>query len=314
MQEQKLELYRLKSKNNKIKSKFIHLHECNIGRERSLITFTIPKIQDSTEQLILIDKIRNFFIKRLQNLKTDIQYFTAIELGKNFNNPHLHIQLYFDKKDEERIDNAYIKTLKQFQLIQKRNKITKINSSTSTTTSLNYTIKESDNQQQTNSSILKRDKARKKIKNKDIRAKNISFYTSSRSLLPQPLYKKLWFDYGMNYHAVNELISCGYAIKYTQKDLELVNYLFRHSSIFIFYKNGAIKLNIEELYTLILLPLLLQYSDIFMSVSSQLRIYCNKREKRYILRKSFNNTINYKEYQLPFGYEKNLYHHNLIHS
>jgi len=313
MQEQKLELYRLKNKNNKIKSKFIHLHECNIGRERSLVTFTLPKMGNATEQLIGINEIRKFFIKRLQNLKANIQYFTAIELGKNFDNPHLHIQLYFDDQDEERIDDAYFKTLKQFQLILKRNKITKVDSSASSTTSFNYAIKESDNQHQDDKEILKRNKAKQKIKSKNIRAKNISFYTSSRSMLPQPLYKKLWFDYDMNYHAVNELISKGYAITYSQKDIELVKYLFRDSSSFIFYKSGAIKLDIDALYHLILLSLLFLYLGISKRLSSQLCVYSNKREKASTRKGVIDNKINYKAYQHPFVYEKNLYHHNLIH-
>ena len=321
MTQEQLTLLQLKNKNNKIKSKYIHLHECNIGRERLMVTFTTPKIKDSVTQLIQIDEIRKFFIKRLQNLKADIQYFTAIELGKSFNNPHLHIQLYFNKKDVNRIDDAYLKTLNQFKLNKKRNKITKMDSSISKKTSFNYPIKESDNKQQSNENILKRDKARKKIKSNDIKAENIKFHTSSRSLLPHPLYKKLWFEYGIGYNGVNELVKCGYVVKFTNNTLILMKEIFKDLSDYIVFKNGAIKLKIEELYQLILFPFLVLYLisieelftlilfpflvfhlNEFKSRSSELPIYCNKSKKKWVFKINSNEIL----YNLAINTDKGL--------
>ena len=59
--------------------------------------------------------MRNYFNKLVRDTKNpDIKYFSNIELGKNFDNPHLHIQLFF--YDEEQIEKIYKKVIAKFGL------------------------------------------------------------------------------------------------------------------------------------------------------------------------------------------------------
>ncbi len=140
-----LELRWLKSKNDKTKSTYLHLCECNIGRKRALATFTVQAMQNKQDQLLLIKKIKNYFSKRLQNLKCDVQYFSVIELGRSRarSNPHLHVQLFYNEEDLHKVEKAYQKCIEFFLLVNKRCKLVKESGKASDSPlSYNYIIKE----------------------------------------------------------------------------------------------------------------------------------------------------------------------------
>jgi len=280
---EKLELKQLKSKNDKVKSQYIHLCEKNEGRERSLVTLTVVSLNDKQEQLLLIKDIKNYFVKRLQNLKSNVQYFSVIELGKNRNNPHLHSQLFYDKQDEERIEDAYLRTLKHFNLDSSRCKLLLDDKQLSSTSSHNYIIKEYDNKKLSDGEITKINKSRNKLK--DGESKHLQFYSKSRPTQTQPIYKKLWFDYGMTYNNVNELFKKGYAKRYK---IEEINYNIKfYKYPYIHLKDSVIEINIVKLYDLIFL------TAFFLNqrVSSEKCIYCNKRTKKRVLTPTLLNFL-----------------------
>ena len=280
----KLELKQLKSKNDKVKSQYIHLAECNIGRNRELVTFTVSTMNDKQEQLLLIKDIKNYFAKRLQNLKSDVQYFATIELGEKLNNPHLHFQLFYNDEDKKRIDYAFTKTLRYFKLDKKRNKQTKENGSVSDTTSHNYIIKEFDNKKLNNKKVVAINKARGSLKKGN--SKYIQFHSQSRSQNPHGLYKKMWIDHKMNYFDVNNLLSDNFARRLTK--IEFLDKKSTYSLPFINFYTGMIKLNTIKLYNLVLLTYLYL---VLNTKSSERCIYKNKRVKKRVLTPSLLNFL-----------------------
>jgi len=297
-----LELKQLKSKNNKVKAQYIHFCQENEGRERSLVTFTVPNMKDGEMKLLKIKDIKNYFAKRLQSLKCNVQYFMIIELGINKNNPHLHIQLFYEKENKLKIKKAYDKTVKDFSLKTERCKIVYENKKLSSTSSYNYPIKEFDNKQLSDEEIIALSKARKKLKTG--KNKYTQFHSKSRPSQTQPIYKYFWFKHGMTYNNVNELFN-GYARRFKISS-ELFYMKFKYPCFRL--GNTMIILEIVKLYELILLKLLLVNSI----KSSEKCIYRNKRVGN--IKSSF--TVSFllpKKHQLFPLHWKNQYRHSLIH-
>ena len=265
-----LKLRQLKSKNNKVKSSYLHLCECNIGRSRALATFTVPAMTAKQLQLLLIKEIKNYFSKRLQNLKCDVQQLSVIELGRYKSNPHLHVQLFYNEEDYDKVLKAYNKTIKKYALIDRRCKLVKeFGEASDAPLSFNYIIKEFDNLKLSNKEMLDLDTARKKLKFGN--TKHIQFHSQSRPQQPYSLYKTLWFQHSMNYMNVNTLMN-GYAKRL--QGLKLLEARQNNELPYILFKDGAIQINASKLYRLILFTLL--YIGCFISRSSEKRIYYNK--------------------------------------
>ena len=280
--EQELKLRQLKSKNNKVKSSYLHLNDSNIGRARALATFTVPAMTATQLQLLLVKEIKNYFAKRLQNLKCDIQYFSVIELGQHKSNPHLHVQLWYDEEDASRVEVAYQKIIEYFSLLGRRCRLVKESSESPVShLSYNYIIKEFDNLKLSDKEILELDTARKKLKQGN--TKHLQFFSKSRSQHPHTLYKALWFQHNLTYLNVNTLMD-GFATRV--QGLQLLKARQINELPYILFKDGAIRINSIKLYRLILLTLL--YIGSFTKRSSERCIYINKwrgkkRQERYDL-------------------------------
>ncbi len=279
--EEKLKLGQIKSKNNKTKSAYLHLCDANIGRSRALITFTTASMKSKQYQLIKVKDIKNYFAKKLQNLKVDIQYMSVIELGIYKTNPHLHFQLFYNKENIENIEKAYKKTIDYFNLKPQRCDFKKEDPNIQHNSSFNYIIKEFDNSQLSDQEILDLDSARKKIKQGS--TKYTKLYSISKAKYPRSLYKKLWYDKGLNYLQVNELMT-HYAKRLQGQEIKKA----KQSMLlpFILFKDGAININTSKLSSLILFPLLILHPYIYKS--SEKCIYNNKRNN------SIAKTKNYK--------------------
>jgi hypothetical protein len=285
MQYEKLYLEQIKRKNNKIKSQYIHLCEMNVGRERALVTFTVCSLDDKSEQLLLIQEIKNYFAKRLQNLKSNIQYFSVIELGKNRDNPHLHTQIFYNKEDLKRVEESYQKTIQYFKLDEVRCKLTLNDRQLKNTSSHNYIIKEYDNKQLSNDEILSINRARAKLRRG--KAQYLQFHSKSRATHIQSVYRTLYFTHNLNYFNVNELFHLGYIKRIESKKVE-------KSSLSLEYlrcEKVIIEIKLLKLYELFLL------SYCYLFVSSEKCIYCNKKDKTHIFKISsmkilYNSLIN----------------------
>ena len=76
-----------------------------------MATFTVSSFTDKRKQIIFVKEIKNHFIRLLKNSSIDANYWVSIELGKNFNNPHTHIQLYFEEENIDKINNGSVNVL-----------------------------------------------------------------------------------------------------------------------------------------------------------------------------------------------------------
>ncbi len=245
--EKKLKLFQIKSKNKRIKSSFIHLYEINKERDMALATFTVSSFTDKSKQLVFVKEIKNHFIRLLKNSSIDVQYFASIELGKSLNNPHVHIQLYFEEENISKIQKAYQKTLDFFNLNQKRCKLVQEDKELSKNSSNNYAIKEWDNTVMTDNQILALNKARSSLKKGE--AKNLQMFSKSRALNPHQLYKVLYYFHQLSYHNVNYLMKKGFAVRL--QGMSLLNARQDGRLPYIMFKNGAIKIQTIKFYSLI---------------------------------------------------------------
>lgn len=277
----KLKLLQLKSKNNRVKSSFLHLNEVNRHRSKALATFTVLSLVDKQLQLILIKEIKNHFIKLLRNSSIDVQYFSVIELGKSLANPHTHIQLYFEEENIDKIQKAYQKTIAYFSLNQKRCKLVQENKNLNMKSSFNYVIKEFDNKVMTNNQIMALDKARSSLKQKE--AKNIQLFSKSRASKPHPLFKKLYYSHQLTYDNVNYLFEKGFATRL--KGMRLLKARQNGKLPYIVFKNGAIKLETTLLYHSVLF--FLCFKVLIKTKILQRYIYINKSNVKfnYVIKK-----------------------------
>lgn len=90
-----------------IQDKYNHLNKL-------MMTFTY---QDNNKyfKMQVINEIKNYISKLIRNTKNEnIKYFANIELGKEYDNPHLHIQFWYD--DLRQLQNIRNKVIDKFNL------------------------------------------------------------------------------------------------------------------------------------------------------------------------------------------------------
>jgi len=194
-QNEKLLVSKLRKKNSRIMSSYLHMCDSNTYRSKSMITFTSPQpfIQD---KLTHIKEVKRQFSKSLRNLKTDIDKFFVIELGKNLDNPHLHVQLFHNEKDINRIKKVFLKILDQFNLHEKHCAFTETNSKERRMKYFLYPLKEY-SKKLTDKEVLLLHKARQELRAGS--NKNMQFISRSNGLLTHKLYKVLYYDHGLDY-------------------------------------------------------------------------------------------------------------------
>lgn len=192
-----------RAKNKKIWSSYLYLFDKNKDRDKALITFTTSKktIQEKLDEIRLIKK---YFSKLLSNLKIDVSQFSVIELGSKKNNPHLHVQLFFDLKDFSKIEKIYHKTIEKFSLITKRCKLSLSDKSNTHIKYFSYILKEYSTKF-SEKELMEWIKARNSVKGR--KNKYMQFISSSHHFLTKPLYKYLFFRFNIPYLDADTLSS-----------------------------------------------------------------------------------------------------------
>lgn len=226
---------RIRTKNKRTWANYLFMCDRNKDNEKALITFTTPK-KEAYDKLLHIQEIKRYFSKLLSNLKIDINKFIVIELGDNKNNPHIHIQLFYQSKDLERIQKAYIKTLVKYNLHKKLCAFTQTDKTQTHIKYFSYILKEY-GQKLSDTQLMDLDRARKRLRVEENR--NMQFISHSHNLLTRAVYKYLYhkkninyskadFFYHENYLNVKKSKNTkGFKIEWTIKPmLELLLYLF----------------------------------------------------------------------------------------
>lgn len=232
---EKVDAKNIRTKNKKTWSNYLFMSDKNKNREKALVSFTSP-LTDIDEKVTQIKLIKNYFSKLLSNLKIDIDKFAVVELGENLNNPHSHIQLFYNYRDFDKIYRVYIKTLLKFNLNQEFCRFSKTDKNQTHIKYFSYILKEY-GAKLSDRELIAFDKARNKLRVKE--NKNMQFISHSHNLLIRPLYKHLYYKHKMKYLTVDFLYSKGFftyvkrtriskfKIEWTLKPiLELILYLF----------------------------------------------------------------------------------------
>ena len=192
---EKFEAKSIRNKNKKVWANYLFLCDKNKNREKALITFTSPQAT-AYDKLSEIQLIKRFFAKLLTNLRIDIDRFAVVELGENKNNPHLHVQLFYNEDDLAKIKRAYTKTLQHFNLEERRCVFTLADKNKTHIKYFAYILKEY-SKKLSDKELLELDNARKKLRVGNNR--NMQFISHSHNTLTRDVYKHLYFKYGIGF-------------------------------------------------------------------------------------------------------------------
>jgi hypothetical protein len=125
-----------------------------------------------------------------------VSQFSVIELGSKKNNPHLHVQLFFDSKDFSKLEKIYNKTIEKFNLIPKRCKLSRVDQNKTHIKYFSYILKEYSTRF-SDKELLGWIKARNVMKGR--KNKYMQFVSSSHHYLSKSLYKHLFFRFNIPY-------------------------------------------------------------------------------------------------------------------
>ena len=186
---------RIRIKNSQLWANYFFMCDRNKNNEKALITFTTPQ-KVAYDKLSHIKEIKRYFSKLLSNLKIDIDKFAVIELGQNKNNPHLHVQLFYNDKDLLKIQRAYIKTLVKFNLHEKLCTFTTTDKTKTHIKYFSYILKEF-GKKLSDSELMDLDRARNGLRVEENRS--MQFVSHSHNLLTRAVYKYLYHKKNINY-------------------------------------------------------------------------------------------------------------------
>ena len=109
-------LMQYKKRNASKRFDYYDLANNNSHKQKQMITFTYND-DNAVFKLQVINDMRNYFNKLVRNLNTtSIKHFSNIELGENFDNPHVHIQVWHDESDSYDLKRIYDKVVTKYGL------------------------------------------------------------------------------------------------------------------------------------------------------------------------------------------------------
>lgn len=133
----------------------------------------------------VVNEMRNYFNKLVRDTKNPgIKYFSNIELGESFNNPHLHIQLFFN--DEKQIRKIYNKVISKFGLFSD---FCHMVVSGTECEIFNYVVKDY-SKNMSSEEILQLDDAKRMYRG--VLGKNLRFSSHSKGEHTKLIYKRLY--------------------------------------------------------------------------------------------------------------------------
>lgn len=171
-----------------------------------MLTFTVPG-RGTYTKLRLINEIKSYVTYLIANTSSDIYFFSNIELGHSFTNPHLHTQIWCD--DLNAVQAIYDKAVDKFNLENKRCTISTPNQSIDV---YHYVLKDyasnlSDDR------LFEIEDIKKKYR-KQLGLK-LRFYSRSKSKYQKKLYRIAYWSYGV-------------LRANADKFLDMLTFLFRH--------------------------------------------------------------------------------------
>lgn len=231
-----------KKDNAKVRAKYYNLANKHKDLHKLHIVFTSQINGDRYEIMEHMQIIRSRFNKLLLNLGIkDLYNFENIELGKDYDNPHLDIQLWLNKEDIGRLRKVYNKIIDTYNLKNYRCTFNEYNEEENIDV-FHYTVKEY-SKDLTDREVYKLGEARKDYRR--VLKKRIRFYSHTRNEYSQKIYKLLYNNYGLTYQEAyyvldNEILQIKEKVKLSL-NLKVIRKLKNRHLVYI--NNKFIKIN-----------------------------------------------------------------------
>lgn len=227
--EEKLLAY--KKHNAKVRAKYYKLANTHKEKHKLHIVFTTPIQGDRYIRLENILVIKHRFNKLIKNLKLQSLYhFQNIEIGENYDNPHLDIQIWLNELDVDKVFKVYCKVLSGYRLEESFCKFNEYDKNISETNLFHYSVKEY-KRSLSDKEIYKLGEARKDYRK--VLGKRVRFYSHTRNEFTQKVYKSLYKKYGLTYSEAdyvleNEIIKVSDNSKLSLNILKIAELKKRH--------------------------------------------------------------------------------------
>jgi len=155
-----------------------------------MLTFTVGgKGRRVYTKLRLCNEIKSYVTYLIANSKAEMHFFTNIELGHSFKNPHIHTQVW--SADKGAVRAIYDKVIKKFLLVKKR---CAFSEPQQLYDFYDYVVK--DYSSDLSDNYLWNLEQTKKRMRKTLGLK-LRFYSKSKSKYSQKLYKIVYRSYGV---------------------------------------------------------------------------------------------------------------------
>ena len=112
-----------RQKHSAVRHDYAALATEHTGLDRCMLNFTARgRGRGAYTKLRLINEIKSYVTYLIANSKSNIYFFSNIEIGTELSNPHLHTQIWCE--DLEAVRAIYDKVITKFSLVKKRCKLT----------------------------------------------------------------------------------------------------------------------------------------------------------------------------------------------
>jgi len=254
-----------RKKNRAVRHEYLTLATKYGELSKSMFTFTVGG-RGTYQKLRLINEIKSYVTYLIANSNAEIYFFSNIELGHSFTNPHLHTQLWCD--DKEAVRAIYEKIITKFGLDIKRCKLSEPQQHHHF---YSYVLKDYA-ESLTDEQVYKLESIKKKYR-KQLGLK-LRFYSRSKSKYSQKAYRYFYRAFGVLRGLADDFMDWFFSLFFKKKRIFKVSI-----SSFITIKNkGRIVLLVlvKRLIFWIVLEILfyspargppvLLYEDIFLSL------------------------------------------------
>lgn len=177
-----------RKKNRSVRHEYYSLATKHASLGKSMLTFTVGR-GGTYSKLRLINEVKSYVTYLIANSNAEIYYFSNIELGHSFTNPHLHTQVWCN--DSLAIKAIYEKVIKKFGLVRKRCSLSEPQHQHSV---YHYVLKDY-SESLTDDRLLEIESVKKKYRKQ--LGLRVRFYSRSKSKYQKALYHIAYRIYGV---------------------------------------------------------------------------------------------------------------------
>ncbi len=179
-----------RKKNAAIRHEYYTLSTAHDDLSKFMLTFTAGgRGRGVYTKLRLINEIKSYITYLIANSNAKMYFFSNIEIGHSFSNPHIHTQIWCN--DKSSVISLYEKVIKKFSLVKKRCSLCEPHHSHN---KYNYVIKDY-HKDLSDDYIWNLEQTKKRMRK--TLGLQLRFYSRSKSKYQKALYRILYRSYGV---------------------------------------------------------------------------------------------------------------------